>query len=232
MKHKNIVVPILVLFAILIIYFTFKPCLMESFENTKKYTFIHVPKTGGTAINKLLQNNYSSYFDLYSNQYHNMVATKNNRPILCIREPTDRFLSIYNYWNTHVNEYHQNVDTSFKNFVHLLKTDSDSLLFGYPPILSEYHYFPQSSYIDPSVYSHAIVITYDKNKLEDKVNSLLEYLGISNNNNNSLTQETVSNHTDVNPDSEDMNFIRERYNDDYLLWNKLNKQPDLFLKVF
>ena len=112
-----------------------------------------------------------------------------------------------------------------------MKKRSNLLLFGDPPIMSEYHYFPQSNYIDPSVYSNSIVVTYDKDKLEDKVNALLKHLNISNIH-NSLGQETVSQHTDVIPDDEDLKFIKEKYKDDYALWSNLNQQPDQFLKVF
>jgi hypothetical protein len=205
--------------------------IKEHFTSTKKHTFIHVPKTGGTSINKLLEREYPSHFDLYSNQYHNIVATKFNKPVLCIREPTDRFLSLHNYWSTFVNDHHEGVDTSLKNFISLMKQNSPTLLFGNPPVLSEYHYFKQSNYIDPSVYPYSVVLTYDKDKLESKVNALLNYLNISKKY-NTLPKETVSKKTNETPDGDDLNFIKDRYYEDYLLWDKLNQNPGAFLKVF
>lgn len=229
--HKiNIIIMCLVLFLLCIqsiapLYST----TTEGFENTKHYTFIHVPKTGGTAINKILEN-YSDNFDLYSNHFHNMVATKYNRPILCIREPTERFLSIYKYWKQHVHKFYPKINTSIKYFIKLLKENSKFLLFGNPPFLSEYHYFQQSQFIDPSVYSYSIVLIYDKEKMEKKINTLLKYLNLSKQP-VSLPFKNVSKDTNVELDEEDLQFIQQKYYNDYQLWNDLHQHPDKFLKV-
>jgi hypothetical protein len=202
----------------------------EGFKEIKKYTFIHVPKTGGSAMHKVLEK-HSQHFDLYSNHFHNLVATKYNRPVLCIREPTDRFISIYKYWKQHVPKFHPKIDTSVKHFIQMLKTDAGELLIGNPPFLSEYHYFPQSHFIEPSVYSHSIVVLYDKHNLQQKTGKLLKYLEITGSQTIQMPVERVSENAEVKLDEEDRKFIREKYREDYELWEILNRQPEKFKKV-
>ena len=220
----NIIILCLVLF---LVYIQFIAEYKEGFENTKKYTFIHVPKTGGSALNKVLEK-YKKDFDLYSNHFHNMVATKYNRPVLCIREPVDRFVSLYKYWRQYITDAVPNIDTSVKHFIHLLKNESKYLLIH--PIISEYHYFQQANYIDSSVYPYAVIMTYDKYNMEKKTNNLLDYLNITEYM-VSLPVQNVSKETDVYLDNEDLEFIRYKYKDDFKLWYEIQNHPEKFLKV-
>jgi len=224
------IVFILVIWIIVILF----PCstsVREYFNQTNKYTFIHVPKTGGSAIHKVIKKKYPEYFDVYSNHFHNLVATQYNQPILCIREPIDRFVSIYKYWKQGVRKHHPTIDTSVKYFIYCLKNNSDKLLFGNPPILSEYHYFPQSYYLSPNVYSYATVLVYDKTNMEEKLHTLFEYLQLENPDSFKLKKKNVSKKTEVVLDEEDIEFIHNRYHDDFVLWDNLNQHPEMFKKV-
>jgi hypothetical protein len=199
----------------------------ENFETTIKYTYIHVPKTGGSSIIKFL-NNYSEYFDCSSHILHNIVATTFNRPILCIREPIDRIKSQYKYWRQHKEFYTDK--TSFKHFINLLKNNSNDL-FVENNTITEYHYFPQYYYIDPSVYKYAVILAYDKDTMNDKVNQLISYLLIPNRS-IELQKDNVSVEIDnIEIDNEDMDFILTIYKNDFQLWDDLKNKPELFLKV-
>ena len=229
--HKiNIIILSLVFILLCIQLYATTSKGFEGFENTRRYTFIHVPKTSGSALHKVLDK-YPKNFDVYSNHFHNMVATKFNRPILCIREPTDRFLSIYKYWRQHAPKFYPKINTSLKYFIQLLKKKSKFLLVGNPPFLSEYHYFQQVNYIDPSVYPYSIIIMYDKNQMEAKTNALLKYLEITEKD-VPVPVKNVSLKTDVQLDDEDLQYVQEKYKDDYQLWDELQQHPEKFLKIF
>jgi hypothetical protein len=222
---------ILVLWAIIFFSPFSSSSVREYFNQTHKNTFIHVPKTGGSAIHKVMKKKYPDNFDVYSNHFHNLVATQYNQPILCIREPIDRFLSIYKYWKQNVHDFYPMINTSVKYFIYCLKNNSDKLLFGNPSILSEYHYFPQSYFIAPDAYPYSIVLIYDKTEMKEKLQSLFEYLNLENPENFKLKMNNVSKKTDIILDEEDLHFIYNRYHDDFVLWDKLNQQPEMFKKV-
>jgi hypothetical protein len=73
-------------------------------KSSTKFTFIHPTKCGGTAIENYINQHYKDYF---INNGHTNVCTKDNKPIIVIREPYDRFISIFNYWKNGIQLWHQ-----------------------------------------------------------------------------------------------------------------------------
>ena len=223
---------IILLLLLLFLFILQSNFTLEGYENHKMYTYVHIPKTGGSSIIKYLKK-YSEHFDLKSNHFHDIIATKQNNPVLCIREPMERFYSMYKYWKQHIHDQYPEIDDSVKNFINLVNKKSNYLVLGpsNQPFIHKQHYMPQSTYLKSDVYRYAIVIKYDKENMGDKMNKLLDYLHIKNKN-IKLLRENVSKYDDIELlDEEDREFIMNTYYTDFELWNHIQKNPHLFLKV-
>ena len=66
-------------------------------NNNNKFTFVHPTKCGGTSVENFLNKYYSKYF--YTNVHFNKCENNNNS-ILIVRDPVDRFKSMYKYWKS------------------------------------------------------------------------------------------------------------------------------------
>jgi len=84
------------LFFFLIFQIYFKYSKKESFSNeNKKLIFIHIGKTGGGTIQKIL-NNYNIKFKNFHLR-NNYVYNKNKKYLLSIRNPISRLISAWNW---------------------------------------------------------------------------------------------------------------------------------------
>jgi hypothetical protein len=66
--------------------------------------------------------------------------------------------------------------------------------------------------------------------MNEKMNELINYLNIENKN-IILPFENKGNESKVFLDDEDINWVYTYYEKDFILWNKINKNPSLFKKV-
>ena len=233
MSRKQILIILFsILFCLLLgLWFLDKYSSLENFDENNKYSFIHVPKTGGISIYNYLLN-YSDYINFFGHDKYFFKATNENKPIIVIREPTDRFTSIYKYWKKNYLEIHgsnvSNDEVSIKSFIsYINNNDIGKIKLTY---FWNVHLYPQTYYMDESVYKNSIVVKYNKNKMNEKMNNLINYLNIPNKN-ITLKPENTGQNYELNIDDRDMEWIRHIYKNDFDLWNKLNNQPELFKKV-
>ena len=70
----------------------------DNYKPVKMYKFIHPTKTGGTTIKHTLKLHYSREISGGSDRNHEIYCKDHDNPIIIIRDPVDRFCSIYNYW--------------------------------------------------------------------------------------------------------------------------------------
>ena len=61
-----------------------------------KYNFIHPTKTGGTSVEKFFNENY--FHQINGGQGHAIRCGNNNKPIIIVRDPFSRFISMFMYW--------------------------------------------------------------------------------------------------------------------------------------
>lgn len=212
-------------------------------ESQTKYTFIHIPKCGGSSVEKYFEEHYSNHI---IGTTHKWVCEKDNNPIVIIRNPVDRFISLYHYWkngshgrNSRGTEFTEKYGNyNIKDFIKLFKHNSDAIKKNYMhELVSGYmwrvHYFLQTYWINPNFYENSIVIIYEDD-LSNKINKLLDYLGIENKNielvRSNITRKKEG-EEDVKLDEEDMEFLNEFFHEDFDLWNTAHNNPECFKHV-
>jgi len=199
------------------------------------YTFIHPTKTGGSACDKYFMTYYSKYFN--GSCFHKIKCSDDNNPVIIIRDPIDRFISMYKYWKygpidrafkrgaAFIEKYN---NYSIKDFINLLKTNSTKDL--YQKFTWDAHFKPQNDWIDNTQYNNIIIIKYDAN-LNDNVQKLIKFLKLEADTDTitELSFYNISKNIEqIILDDTDIEFIKQRYNDDYILIDKINNNPELF----
>lgn len=194
-----------------------------------KYTFIHPTKSGGTAVERYFENYYS---DFIIGKYHNEICTNTNNPIIIVRDVKDRFFSMFKYWKNGSSLYKR--DKSFKDkhkntsifdFIELLKKKEKEL---YHDFTWEQHFNNTSDWIGNTDYKNIIIIKYEDD-LNEKINTLIDYLCIPNKH-ILLYKINIS----FNEDKEILNnnyvneFIKDYFKEDIKLLNIININPELF----
>ena len=200
-----------------------------------KYKFIHVPKTGGSSVEKFIK----PYSDQIIGFGHDNICRHNDNPIIIIRYPVDRFVSMFYYWKYGSETGLFKRDRlwlkkygsfTIKDFIVLLENRSFKNL--YHDFTWDQHFLPYSEWIDESSYSKTIVILYE-NPLDNKLYDLFKYIDIPiEKPPRPLTTINVSRKDNSGVlDNTDLEWVKEYFKDDFILWNKLHQEPELFKKI-
>jgi len=202
---------------------------------TPIYTFIHPTKTGGTACETFFQKHYSEF--IQGNGHDNKCSNTNN-PIIIIRDPIDRFVSMYKYWKygsldidnfkrseSFINDHKK---YSIKDFIALIKNKQYTEL--HRDFTWNQHFAPIVEWINNTPYKNIIVIQYEKN-LNEKINKLLKLLNIKNKNIELPLINISNNKEDIQLDDNDILFIKTYFNVDFELYDDINNRPYLFKHV-
>jgi hypothetical protein len=204
-------------------------------RESQPYTFIHITKNGGSAIELYFFRNYKDYI---FGTTHKWTATKDNNPIVIVREPYERFISMYNYWkngshgrNSRPQDFNDKYGNhTIKDFIQMIKDNkSQELVIGF---MWREHYKPQVAWFPQETYENAIVLIFVED-LNEKVQNLIDYLGIPNKN-IPLERYNITRKKEgevVVLDEEDKAFIREKYKDDFVIWDNVLNHPEMFKKV-
>ena len=202
-------------------------------KDNKKYTFIHPTKTGGTALECYFSKNYSNHI---SGLGHLNTCNSCDNPIIIIRDPIERIISMYNYWKNGAisGQYQRNKawiqrvkDIDFEKFINLIDRN-DPLLFQ--TFTWDQHFASYSEWMTQKDWKKTIIILYDSN-LNNRLNNLFKYLKISNKN-IKLDNVNVSKKTDDIILTETIkNKIKKIYEYDFYLWENILNNEELFLKI-
>lgn len=199
----------------------------------KKNTLIHPTKTGGSALEHFFQKYYPNQVKC---EKHGKVCAKFDNPVICIREPIDRFISIYNYWKNGAKsgkfmrpkDWNPKV-SNIHDFINKFRNCKEQL-----PLYTQFtfpeHFKPQSHWIDEDSYSKAVVILYTKD-LNKKISKLLKCLGLKDRKIKiSRVNESIRD-SKTELTEEEIKWIKEIFKKDFELWNKLHIYPQLFKAV-
>ncbi len=216
--------------------------IQQQNDNQIKYVIIHPTKVAGSAFIKYVEVHYPNNFRYNG---HEFKASQTMNPIVFLRDPYDRFISMYKYWKYGSLDYneHKHSEThlintqkyNIKDFIQLVKKKDPILITSFT---SYTHIREQSWWIEEKDYHKSIIIYYDKNEMEKKVFQLFDYLeqlNICKNLKIPFQKINVSNlnHQEkIVLDDYDKKEIYEMYKSDFDLISKVKEMPYLFKKIF
>jgi len=206
------------------------------------YTFIHIPKCGGSPVENYFEQHYS---DRIFGTTHKWLCTKDNNPIVIIREPIERFISLYHYWkngshgrNSRNQEFIDKYGNyTISDFIRTFKSCVPAIKGNYMHELSvgftwRVHFFKQVYWIPPECFANSIVILYNHD-LNEKIHQVLDYIGVEDKciplEKNNTTRK--KNGEEVVISDEDMAWLKEWFKEDFILWEAAQHLPQLFKKV-
>ena len=200
-----------------------------------KYTFVHPTKSGGTSLEQYFFKHYRYYI---KNVGHGASCKNNNNSIIIVRDVNSRFLSMYKYWRNGseifiCDPYLKNKrnDASILDFINLIKQNNTTEL--YHEFIWKQHFNNTTTWIDKDTdYKNIIIIRYEEN-LNDKVQTLINKLGIPNKN-IPLPRRNVSLPVDNEEEvksKEVQAFLSEYFKDDIDFIHKIETNPELFKLV-
>ncbi len=201
-----------------------------------KYIFIHPTKCGGTAVANYFRDYYS---DFIVGGHEHTTKCNNDNSIIIVREPYDRFLSMYHYWKNgstsgpfqrsqeFIEQYKK---VGVKDFIKIIKDPELSQKNLFHEFTWAQHFLPTVEWIGNVSLKKIIVIKYDKN-LNNSINKLIDRLEIPNKN-VVLPFVNVSKKVDkIILDQTDRKDIYNLFYKDFLLWKEINKHPEKFRLV-
>jgi len=204
-----------------------------TFPNLNRLSFVHPTKCGGTAVENFLYENYRNYFIL--NKAHGPTCLNHNNPVIIVRDPIDRFKSMFKFWKygSRVNKRSEEFLNKYKNvtvkqYILFIKTNKKEHLIG--GVTWDVHIKPITHWIKNTKLHNIIILKYQDN-IDPSVQKLLEIMKIPSKNVNVPYFNVSSTKEKVILDDDDIQFIKEYYSSDFDLWEKINEQPQLFRYV-
>lgn len=227
------------IYMLLVIFFTLliTTCIYYNFFYTATtkpiYTFIHPTKTGGTACDSFFKEHYSEF--IKEAECHKAICRNDNNPIILIRDPIDRFISMYKYWKNGSEKYKRNdefknnyKDYTIKDYIYLIKNGKKKELCN--DFTWDQHFQPIVKWINKTDYKKIIVVIYERN-LNEKINKLLDVLKIKLKPVELPIINVSDNKENIQLDNDDIIFIKSYFADDLKLYDDVSNRPELFKHV-
>lgn len=143
---------------------------------SEKPGFLHITRTGGTAVKRFILENYKDYFSLDGLEDNRFLDSSFfDNPFLILRDPLDRFISLYYYW-IYGSEINKSTTPrySMSDFILFLNKRSCELITKHTNFET---FREQADWIKPGDYKKTVVILYKEN-LSNSMIELLNYHNI------------------------------------------------------
>ena len=190
-------------------------------------TFIHIPKTGGSALKKELEKCPSIRSDIdYKLKRHQVKSSDVYNSFTIVRHPLDRFVSASVFalrGSEKFLKYKKHVSgiNDLSTFVNSLRDDKDPLhrratsIYRMKKKNSGWTAFdPQTDWIDKDTK----IICYDKNNLNANVNHFLKTHDMDCEIDLQHVNVTKKYNFDITLSEEQIQWVQDKYKDDYTLW--------------
>jgi thiol-disulfide isomerase/thioredoxin len=173
---------------------------------------------------------------------HMHTCTNSPKPIIIVRDPMERFVSMFNYWRNGAvsGQYVRKRNwcppcDTIAEFVKRLRENDPKFTRKHlhKDFTTHLHFVEQSHWIKPIDYAKSIVVIYDKLRMEEKLRELLRYMRLPGKGFPlplvNVTKVSAA-ACEIGPEEEE--WIRKRFKKDFDLWHMVNRHQSRFKKVF
>ena len=188
--------------------------------------FIHITKTGGTNIKDKNRNKEIVYGDFHSENAE-LYKKKGMKCFAIVREPVERYCSLF-YYNSHGSDKYSKHfnDMNINDFVNHHYVDKSIANFE-----DGCQFRKQVSWLNNADLNETFLIQYHKEHLIDTIREFCKSINIDfiYENMNKINQTNYKNCADLTEES--IKKIKEMYQEDCLLYEKLLKVNTPFCKM-
>lgn len=203
------------------------------------HTFVHVTKTGGTAVEQYFKAHHPRQVKGVGHLHR---CGNSSNPIVIIRDPMERFVSMFEYWRNGATDgkYQRKAEwvsvNTISDFVRKLRGKDRSFErnFLHRDFTTNLHFCEQAYWLKPADYAKTTVLVYDRDRMDEKLRALLTHLGLPHRGlplprvNVTKTDSRV----DTSMTDDDRAWVRERFRCDFELWHMVTRHPGRFKVVF
>ena len=196
-------------------------------NNDKKFIYVHIPKTGGTTIQQVLNNDPNSVCDTLLGH----VSLKSIKKVLdeddynehisftTVRNPWDLYVSNYHYLkqrNTKDSDFKKEYKilekNSFTDFIKFIHDNRDSLIFNDEDKTPKWQQLLEWSYDGEKHVDYFI-------KLEELSEKKLKEVGLNISYTHTKTNVSQHNHYSIYYNNETIDMVRDMHKDDIKYFN-------------